>query len=94
MIAAGDIVLVAISAGPDSTALLHALVQLRARRRFRVRACHVHHGLRGEEADADARAAEALARSLRVPFSQHRADVRAFADENRMSIETRRSGGG
>jgi tRNA(Ile)-lysidine synthase len=88
MIAAGDIVLVAISAGPDSTALLHALVQLRTRRRFRVRACHVHHGLRGEEADADARSAGALARSLKVPFSQHRADVRAFADENRVSIET------
>ncbi len=87
MIAAGDTVLVAISAGPDSTALLHALVQLRARRRFRVRAAHVHHGLRGEEADADARFADELARSLRVPFTQHRADVRAFADGHKMSIE-------
>ncbi|MCJ7822411.1 MAG: tRNA lysidine(34) synthetase TilS [Armatimonadetes bacterium] len=88
MIAPGDTVLVAISAGPDSTALLHALVQLRTRRRFRVRACHVHHGQRGEEANADAAFARTLARSLRVPFSQHRADVRAFADENRVSIET------
>ncbi|UCH34792.1 MAG: tRNA lysidine(34) synthetase TilS, partial [Armatimonadota bacterium] len=47
-----------------------------------------HHGLRGDEADADAGFAGALARSLRVPFSQHRVDVRAFADEHRMSIET------
>ncbi len=88
MIAAGDTVLVAISGGADSTALLHALVQLRPRRRFRVRACHVHHGLRGEEADADAQHAGALARSLRVPISQRRADVRAFADEHKVSLET------
>lgn len=87
MIAAGDTVLVAISAGADSTALLHVLVQLRTRRRFRVRACHVHHGLRGEDADADAKHAGALARSLRVPFSRYRGDVPAFAEAHGLSVE-------
>jgi tRNA(Ile)-lysidine synthase len=48
----------------------------------------VHHGLRGEEADEDARRAAALARSLKVSFSQHRADVRAFAKDQGLSVET------
>jgi tRNA(Ile)-lysidine synthetase-like protein len=40
-----------VSGGADSTALWHALGELG----YRMRAVHVHHGLRGEEADADAR---------------------------------------
>ena len=84
----GETVLAAVSAGPDSTALLHALVKLRTRLRCRVRACHVHHGLRGPEADADAKHSASFARSLGVPFTRHRADVRAFARTHKMSVET------
>jgi tRNA(Ile)-lysidine synthase len=39
-----------VSGGADSTCLWHALGELG----YRVRAVHVHHGLRGAEADADA----------------------------------------
>jgi len=88
MIAPGDVVLVGVSGGPDSTALLHALRALRRSLRCRLRACHVHHGLRGREADADARQARALARSLRIPFTEHRVDVRAHARTHGLSIET------
>jgi tRNA(Ile)-lysidine synthase len=87
MIAPRDTVLVAISGGPDSTALLHALVQLRSRLRCRLRACHVHHGLRGTDADADAKQAADLATSLKVPFTRRRADVPAYARTYALSIE-------
>ena len=87
MIAAGDTVLVAVSGGADSTALLHALVELQPGLRCRLRACHVHHGLRDSDADADAEQAAASARALKVPFTEHRADVRAFAHTHRLSIE-------
>ena len=87
MIAAGDSVLVAVSGGPDSTALLHALVQLRPQLRCRIRACHVHHGLRGPDADADAQQAREFAQSLRVPFTEHRASVRSHAEARRLSLE-------
>ena len=60
MIAAGDLVVVAVSGGSDSTALLHALVQIKGRHRFRLRVAHVHHGIRGVDADTDARAAAAF----------------------------------
>jgi len=88
LIAAGDLVLVAFSGGPDSTVLLHALAQLRPRLRFRLRAGHVNHGIRGAEAAADERAAAAFARKLRIPFHRHRVDVPAYAKSQGISLET------
>lgn len=87
MISPGEAVLVALSAGPDSTALLHALVQLSRRFRCQLRACHVNHGLRGAESDADARHAASQARALGVPLTRRTADVRAYAQSRRVSIE-------
>ena len=45
---------VAFSGGADSTALLLCLYQLREALSIDLRAVHVHHGIRGEEADRDA----------------------------------------
>ncbi len=59
----GDHVLVAVSGGPDSVALLHALTLLRAELELELTVCHVHHGLR-PEADRDAAFVEALAARL------------------------------
>jgi tRNA(Ile)-lysidine synthase len=87
MIAPGETVLVALSAGADSTALLHALVQLGDKLGCRVCACHIHHGLRGADADADAEQAGRLAESLGVGFSSARADVRTYSRERKLSLE-------
>jgi tRNA(Ile)-lysidine synthase len=57
--------LVAVSGGADSVALLHALLGIGQR----VEAAHVHHGLRGVDADADLAFVANLARALGVPFS-------------------------
>jgi tRNA(Ile)-lysidine synthase len=62
----GDHVLVAVSGGPDSVALLHAFVLLRSECAFQLTVCHVHHGLR-PEADRDAAFVEALAARLSCP---------------------------
>jgi len=88
MTARGDLVLVAVSGGPDSTALLHALSQLQDELGIRLRAAHVHHGIRGREADRDATAAQALARRLKVRFSLRRVDAPAHARKHRLSLET------
>ena len=88
MVAAGDLVLVAISGGPDSTALLHALKQLETDLSVRLRAAHVHHGIRGREADLDAQAAEGLARDLGVRFSLEKVDALAHAQRKGLSLET------
>jgi tRNA(Ile)-lysidine synthase len=87
MLGAGQTVLVAFSGGPDSTALLHALWQLRDRLQITVAACHVHHGLRGPEADADAAHAAAFTQHLEIPLIQKRADVPAVVEERKLSVE-------
>ena len=69
----GARLLVAVSGGGDSVALLHAFLGLGQR----VAAAHVHHGLRGAEADADRAFVAELARALGVPFSSTRVDAAA-----------------
>ncbi len=66
MVVPGDRVLVAVSGGPDSVALLAAMVQLAARFQIQVLAAHFNHRLRGAEADHDQAAVECLAARLGV----------------------------
>jgi tRNA(Ile)-lysidine synthase len=67
-------VLVAVSGGPDSMALLHVLAGLRERVGFGLFAHGVDHGLRAE-AGAELDRAEEFARSLDVPFGRTRVSV-------------------
>jgi tRNA(Ile)-lysidine synthase len=46
-------VLVALSGGPDSVALLHAMLAQRGRFGYRIAAAHLNHGIRGAESDRD-----------------------------------------
>jgi tRNA(Ile)-lysidine synthase len=68
-------VLVAVSGGPDSQALLHVLARVAPRLRIQVLAHGVDHGLRPEARRELATAAQ-LARSLGVPFSESRVSLR------------------
>ena len=53
MIRKGDVVAAGVSGGADSVCLLFVLCALRRRLGFTVKVCHVNHGLRGADADAD-----------------------------------------
>ncbi len=83
----GDRVDVAVSGGADSVALLRALHAVAAERGVVLRAAHVHHGLRGEEADADADFVRELAASLAVPLDETRVDTQARIAETGESVE-------
>jgi len=75
LLAPGDPVLVALSGGPDSTALLAALLALSRRGAVGpVRACHVDHGLRPGSA-GDAEHCRALCSALGVPFESRQVAV-------------------
>jgi tRNA(Ile)-lysidine synthase len=74
LIPRGASVLVAVSGGPDSMALLHVLALLRSRLAFGLFAHGVDHGLR-PAASAELDLAADLARSLEVPFSRSRVSL-------------------
>lgn len=67
----GDVVLVAVSGGPDSQALLHVMARLGRRFGFSVEACGLDHGLRASAPD-ELELAALLARALDVPFHTER----------------------
>jgi len=77
---AGEHLLVAVSGGPDSTALLAALAELASGRGLGLTAAHVDHGLRGAEGAAEADAVAALATRLGVPFVRCAVTVSAGPD--------------
>jgi len=78
-------ILVGVSGGVDSTALLHALVRQGFRK---ITVLHLDHGLRGAAGAGDARFVKALGRRLKLPVIAARADVAALAGERKLSIET------
>jgi tRNA(Ile)-lysidine synthase len=87
MIEPGDTVLVGVSGGPDSVALLHSLVAIRANWPVRLAVAHLNHQLRGTTADEEAAFVERLASSLEIPCEIGSKDVKSFSAENRLSIQ-------
>ena len=83
----GDAVVVGVSGGPDSLCLLHVLHRLSPQLDLRLTVAHLHHGLRGADADADARFVADVARAMGLPCVEGRADVRALAAREGRSLE-------
>ncbi|HEU5181497.1 MAG TPA: tRNA lysidine(34) synthetase TilS [Candidatus Polarisedimenticolia bacterium] len=65
---APESVLVAVSGGSDSVALLHLYARLRNESPFPLGAAHLNHAVRGSESDEDERFVAELARRLQVPL--------------------------
>jgi tRNA(Ile)-lysidine synthase len=70
---------IGLSGGADSVALLRALVQRAGELGLVLHAAHLHHGLRGTEADADRDFCCKLAEKLGLPFHQARVDTAGAA---------------
>ncbi|MBP3666234.1 MAG: tRNA lysidine(34) synthetase TilS [Clostridia bacterium] len=84
---------VAFSGGADSRLLLELTVRALLERfgedgRKRVIALHLHHGIRGEEADRDEAFCRAVCAALRVELVCERTDIPALAKASGESMET------
>ena len=82
LIPAGGEVTCLVSGGADSTCLWHALAALG----YDVRAVHVHHGLRGEEADEDARHCRELLGATVLELPRDTGDTEAALREARYRV--------
>ena len=80
MVPKGARLVVGLSGGADSVALLHVLHSLQAEFAWdSLVAVHIHHGLRGEAADEDARFAADFCADLGIPCIVKHCDVRREA---------------
>ncbi|MFW5982822.1 MAG: tRNA lysidine(34) synthetase TilS [Candidatus Brocadiia bacterium] len=77
MLQDGEAVLVGLSGGPDSVALLMALNDLSQSGELplTIRTAHLHHGLRGDEADEDAAFCRRLTDRLGIPHREVKLDL-------------------
>lgn len=87
MLSQGDSVIVGLSGGADSCALLHCLCGLREDFGLRLTAVHINHGIRGEEAARDAKCAADFCQTLDVPFRLYECDIPTLAAERGMGLE-------
>ena len=80
------LLVVAVSGGPDSMALLHSLLAFRESADLRIHVAHLNHDFRGEVAVEDARFVAAVARRLGLPATVEKADPADF--QKRMGISS------
>ena len=83
----GDRVLVAVSGGPDSLALLHVLNDLSPERGLALHVYTLDHGLRGDESAGDAAFVAEAAASLGLPCTAERVDVGAEGFRRGLSLQ-------
>lgn len=83
----GATVVVGVSGGPDSVALLHLLRRLAAPLDLTLHVAHLHHGIRGADADADAAFIAELAADWGLPCTVEQVDLPAIAEREGLAIE-------
>ena len=83
----GDVVLVAVSGGADSTALLNILFANREQLGIKLHVAHLNHLLRRGDAELDAKFVEGMSQRMGVPVTVEERDVAALAREEKVGVE-------
>ena len=86
MVQPGDRVVVAVSGGADSVALLHALWEIRTDSHLSLIVSHLDHGLR-PEGEKEALWVGKMAGKLGIPFHRGKVDVRSFQRERALTLQ-------
>lgn len=80
-------VLIGLSGGADSVALLLLLLEYRRTCPFSIKAVHINHSIRGKEADLDEHFSKILCEKLNVDFEAYTVNVPAIAKSERIGLE-------
>ncbi len=87
MLKKGDLVIVAVSGGPDSVALLHVLNSIKHLYGIDLHAAHFEHGIRGKESIEDMEFVKSLCGELGVALTVESGDVPSYARSEGLSLE-------
>lgn len=84
---AGDHVLIGVSGGADSLALLYFLDKYSESFKIIIGAAHLHHGLRGDAADADEDFVRSFCKARGIPFYSRQRNIQEISQTEKISIE-------
>lgn len=82
-----DNIVVGVSGGPDSMALLYVLLDIKKDIRFNIYIAHVNHGVRGEDALKDEIFVKQISEKLNLPYYSKRVNMNLYAKEKGISSE-------
>src|SRR5699024_9918288 len=87
LITEGDTIVIGVSGGPDSMALLYTLIETKEFINFNIIIVHINHGVRGEEALKDELFVKEKAEELNIPYYSKTIDMVGYAKDNKISEE-------
>ncbi|MCT4688071.1 tRNA lysidine(34) synthetase TilS [Vallitalea sp.] len=87
MIDKGDNIIIGVSGGADSICLLHMLCSLKSKLDIDLHVVHVQHGIRGKDADEDAKFVEKFCDERGIVCHVYYFNVKKLAKEKKMSEE-------
>jgi tRNA(Ile)-lysidine synthase len=80
-----SLIVLGVSGGSDSSALLYSLHRLQEAHQLRLHVAHLNHNFRGDEADEDARFSEDLANELNLPCTVVKQDPTQYRKDRSIS---------
>lgn len=82
-----DTILIAVSGGPDSMALLYVLANLHKKWGWKLFVFHINHLLRGEESDRDAQFVKEQCQEYDIPYSEKRLNIAAYKEKLKLGTQ-------
>lgn len=82
-----DNVVIGVSGGPDSMALLYLLLDIKKNIPFSIYVAHVNHGVRGKAADKDEEFVKKICEKLHLPFYNKKVNMNKYAREYNITAE-------
>lgn len=87
LLSSNQTLIVGVSGGIDSLALLHILIQIQHQLQIRLHVATLNHGIRGESAVEDVQFVQQMAEEWHIPYTLGNADVPQLAKDEQIGIE-------